>query len=675
MTTKTATIVGPIVDATLTPLANSRFVVRLVTGAPTLARFPDGTVTAAAVGVTDATGEPSAPLVLPLNSESEHPDTWYEATCGSARWGFRLLAGDDGGAVPWGDLAHTVTDTTPPGFTPIAGPPGVVAATGPATYDAGTQTVGVTVGTTAGSVAAGNDSRIVGAEQVAARNASGGYLGLEATGSFFAGSPHPKRRGPRAWRIPDGWGDVWRSAKAQTATSLVTAVVIGDSITTGWADDAAGSGQTWMDAGYAWQMARALQAVLGDGGSGFLPACLIPSAMSIAPGVPGAATGPWTSTYWGGGTWATINRAAGGPNGDAITTATAGATATWPTCRGTTIQVWYLAVLGGRFVVTIDGVAQPEVDSGGFVGWTHVDYAASPGPHTVSIAYTGGAAITIAGIRGINPTGLLVDNLGLPGRRSMDMTTSSTLQKLVVTGGAGTFTITCMGRSTSALAWNASAATISGAVNTLIDPAGETKPVSALSSPAGTVWLSWTEGSYVGRKTPPLTAVGADGCTATLTTIYTGDDRQPFNGTLLALTALTTTGTPAPSLAITSLGTNDPPFPGVGTWTQRALDTIHASLVSAYDTAPTLLVLGQHPNTSVGLNGATADKFIGAQAAQQQTARRYGAAYWDLWAQATRTQWRTPPTVYLASNVGGQHPTIAGHTYIASQLAAMLLDA
>lgn len=131
MTTKTATIVGPITDATLAPQANARVTIRIVTGAATLATFADGTVVAAATVRTDSAGHPTAPLVLPLNSEAQQAGTYYQAAAGSAVWSFRLEAGDDGQSIQWGDLAHTVTSPSPPGWVPLQGPIGPIGPIGP----------------------------------------------------------------------------------------------------------------------------------------------------------------------------------------------------------------------------------------------------------------------------------------------------------------------------------------------------------------------------------------------------------------------------------------------------------------------------------------------------------------------------------------------------------------
>lgn len=727
MTTKTATIVGPITDATLTPQADARVTVRIVTGDATLATFPDGTVVAAATVRTDSTGHPTSPLVLPLNSEAQQTGTYYQATAGSAVWSFRLDAGDDGQSVQWGDLAHTVTSPTPPDWVPVKGDPGpqgtpttvngktgasitltasdvgadpagsaaavaAVAATKAANLsdlvnvvtartNLGLGTAAVAdVGTGAATVAAGNDSRIVGAEQVAAKNTTGGYAGLEATGTW-AGKPHPKRLGRKAWTIPGGWGDTWREAKARAATQLVTGIGIGDSIMCGWADDASGSGKTWPQISWAWQAAAAIQAQLGDGGSGFLPAALIPSAMSLAAGVPGSKTGTWTSFYWGsGGTWATdFNRAAGGPNGDSIVSdGSIGSTITFPACRGTTIQVWYVALPGqGKFIASIDGVDQPEVDAGAFLGWTSVSYAVSAGPHTVTIRTTAALPIAIAGIRGFNGTGFMFDNFALPGRRSGDLVTVTHRHKLVITGGTGTFTLAALGRTSAPIAWNAGVGPIRDAITALVDPTGTSVVVGALESPTGTLWIDWETGAYHAQKVPPLTATGSGGCTATLSTVanHEGADRVASNAGMTACTTVAATGTPAPSLAITSLGINDPGYPGVGAKTERHMDMIHATLENAWAQSPSLLVVAQHANTDATLNGAFGERTIAMRAAAQRAVMKNQAAVWDLMSEATRTQWRTAPTVFLGANLGAVHPTIAGHDYIGAQVAQMLLDA
>jgi len=89
--------------------------------------------------------------------------------------------GATGPAGAKGDTGATGA-TGAKGDTGSTGPTGVVSASPPVAYDSASQTVSISVGQTTGTVAAGNDSRITGAEQTSNKNQNNGYAGLDGSG-------------------------------------------------------------------------------------------------------------------------------------------------------------------------------------------------------------------------------------------------------------------------------------------------------------------------------------------------------------------------------------------------------------------------------------------------------------------------------------------------------------
>ena len=119
----------------------------------------------------------------------------------SSKWQLIASKGADstvpGPAGPAGPKGDTGAPSTVPGPTGAKGDTGeqgqqgnsgVIAVTAPIT-NTGTSTsanLGITTGTTSGTVAAGNDSRIVGAEQTANKDSANGYAGLDSSGKLNA---------------------------------------------------------------------------------------------------------------------------------------------------------------------------------------------------------------------------------------------------------------------------------------------------------------------------------------------------------------------------------------------------------------------------------------------------------------------------------------------------------
>lgn len=100
--------------------------------------------------------------------------------------GSQGAAGSQGIQGPAGAASTVPGPKGDKGDTGAQGSSGVIAVTAPIT-NTGTSTsanIGITTGTTSGTVAAGNDSRITGAEQTSNKGQANGYAGLDADGKL-----------------------------------------------------------------------------------------------------------------------------------------------------------------------------------------------------------------------------------------------------------------------------------------------------------------------------------------------------------------------------------------------------------------------------------------------------------------------------------------------------------
>ena len=123
---------------------------------------------------------------------SDVPGSSSNWTLLAAKGADSTVPGPTGPAGPKGDTGAPSTvpgpqgDKGDKGDTGAQGGSGVIAVNAPLT-NSGTSSsanLGLTTGTTSGTVAAGNDSRIVGAEQTANKNTAGGYAGLDGSGKL-----------------------------------------------------------------------------------------------------------------------------------------------------------------------------------------------------------------------------------------------------------------------------------------------------------------------------------------------------------------------------------------------------------------------------------------------------------------------------------------------------------
>jgi lysophospholipase L1-like esterase len=229
------------------------------------------------------------------------------------------------------------------------------------------------------------------------------------------------RAGDLGLYVPSGWGSGWRAARAQAGSRRVTGVGVGDSIpwgafssdfrTKGW------MGKLWTD----------LQALLGDGGSGFLSV----ANSNTYPSVQGATYMTCAGTGGVNG-W---NQTGNGINEISISPATeVTGSLTINGVRGSNMDVYqFVSVLNQNMTYNIDGAGAIPVPWGFIAGSGTTDLrvngaawvatypnngiALTPGPHTVAFVPTQQVPI-IGGVNAYNPTGFIGHNMSYPGRNS-----------------------------------------------------------------------------------------------------------------------------------------------------------------------------------------------------------------------------------------------------------------
>jgi lysophospholipase L1-like esterase len=261
--------------------------------------------------------------------------------------------------------------------------------------------------TTCGPVSA-SAAGTTGAVQVAG---SMGQLGAAnfaidpTTGNAFTG---PIVRTLSSW-FPQQPLGAFRTQMTNASNSLIRVLMIGDSITAGYATPVLGDT-------YAYQFKKWLQGGR-DGGSGLLTV-----------GFGGGATPPtsdrpeWSQV----GSWTQVNDLGPSQSGTgyygAIWEAAGTAnTLTTSTVRGTTVAIDYEETTDNAGCsVTIDGTNVGNVDTANnstpIVGRSL--FTVGAGTHQVSLAPSGTGKCYLYGVEGVNTTGVVVDNMGIGFMRS-----------------------------------------------------------------------------------------------------------------------------------------------------------------------------------------------------------------------------------------------------------------
>ncbi|MEU5577772.1 hypothetical protein ABZ791_10815 [Streptomyces huasconensis] len=211
--------------------------------------------------------------------------------------------------------------------------------------------------------------------------------------------------------VPRQWGEFWRPKRdaAKSGTAKANVAVVGGSTEVGF------YASHLVNKAWPGVLASSLQAVNGDGGTGFTSALF--SASGIA-GNDAAAINQWTAN--GGlvaqtGTWA-FGGYAVGPGWGYLYASTSGSSMTWAV-RGTSVTIYTLGADGNRssWAYSIDGGADVTVTDSATTGLTVLKTTVTglaPGPHTVRVRHTGsaGAYLSVCGVSAENSSGLVLNN-------------------------------------------------------------------------------------------------------------------------------------------------------------------------------------------------------------------------------------------------------------------------
>jgi lysophospholipase L1-like esterase len=257
-----------------------------------------------------------------------------------------------------------------------------------------------------GSLVSGASTSLAGVQWLLSSSTS--YVDVTAAAASISTSGGSRR----GVYLPSDWGGVWLPKMRAAAASGATIALVGDSIGAGL--DASTYALSWPG-----RVAGALQTIYGDGGSGFYSvgrstvynALWAPFSWRVT------STGTWTTNV------GTTDK--NGPGGARVSSTVNGSTLTFTT-RGSRVRVYHL--IGASFqgyTVTIDGGAPSGTQAtAGTAGIGFSEFTGlSTGTHTVVVtAVTNGTnAVSIAGIKGYNTTGVVLDNYAVLGYYSDTM--------------------------------------------------------------------------------------------------------------------------------------------------------------------------------------------------------------------------------------------------------------
>jgi lysophospholipase L1-like esterase len=239
--------------------------------------------------------------------------------------------------------------------------------------------------------------------------------------------------------VPEGWGETWRTARAraQAGTGLARIVTVGGSATSGFY---ASNPRTKSWPGL---LAADLQALYGDGGSGFQTTGFTPAILSGGDATALAAWQAVGATVGQTGTW-TQGGSFYGPSGHYLYTETTAASLTF-SVRGTTIRIY--TVVGGStrpsMLYSIDGAADVSIaqPSGTAAIQVTTVTGLTDTTHTVTVkagTATTGQYLSVCGVSGERASGVIVHNLAIGGATSARYGTSylSTGLNATFNGGA-----------------------------------------------------------------------------------------------------------------------------------------------------------------------------------------------------------------------------------------------
>lgn len=223
-------------------------------------------------------------------------------------------------------------------------------------------------------------------------------------------TPNGKATG-RGTTVPRAWGEFWRPARsaARGGTGRATVAVVGGSTAVGF------HASHLRSASWPGVLASRLQALHGDGGSGFLSALYSPNGIA---GNDQAAINQWTNNGSIGvqsGSWG-IGGHQVGPGWGYLYTSTSGSSLTW-TVRGTSVTIYTLGGDGSRssWSYAIDGGTAVSVTDSTTTGLAVIRTTVSglaAGSHTVRVTHTGTNAqyLSVCGVSGETASGVTLNN-------------------------------------------------------------------------------------------------------------------------------------------------------------------------------------------------------------------------------------------------------------------------
>lgn len=237
------------------------------------------------------------------------------------------------------------------------------------------------------------DTRITAAQSTATSAASTAASAVSSVATITAHKPKAK-----GIYVPDGWGANY--LPKLRAGTLCKVGVIGDSVDAGY-------NASTKEGSYAGLIKTAMQAIGGDGGSGYVSAERSVTSNSILANYSYklAQTGTWVEGQ---------QAAKSGPGCASISSVVNGSTVTFPV-RGSTVKIIHLQYTGhGTFTYNIDGAGPVSVNCNGSWGIvTQTITGLSAGDHTVVITKTGTTFVDIYGVAGENASGVVLNNFAL----------------------------------------------------------------------------------------------------------------------------------------------------------------------------------------------------------------------------------------------------------------------
>lgn len=233
--------------------------------------------------------------------------------------------------------------------------------------------------------------------------------------------------------MPTGWGVWWKAARNAGRARIS---IVGGSSSAGYYSS------NIDNKGWVGVLRDSLQALYGDGGSGF-KGCADTTNFMTNQTVPAGAQSVYvaagnTATLTG--TWSQSGNDFG-PGCMYYFTSTVNDTATFPTVRGTTINIYTVSGAGshGNWTYSIDGAAPVTVNDSGSGGTTIQKTAVSglaAGNHSVVLTFIGGGTfLAVCGVAGENVGGVVVEKFARYGAASLYVSNVDTVNNVPWNGG------------------------------------------------------------------------------------------------------------------------------------------------------------------------------------------------------------------------------------------------